>query len=377
MVALFAVVPVLRAQQVIMKDGTVYSGYVSEQSPKSEKMTITYTSAEFCLPLDTLQITNYGDRVSIRCGNALYDNVTILEDGDRVTFKTYTSGSVIVTRRQIESISYPVNPLVNDVIRADYTYEGNMTGVIVGDYVKKVVGGKAKETVVGSYVKMDVGEKKKVISDGKIKIHSKVSVDKDKPLNVKMFPYLETYSVSNMPALTGAMISSNYQNGTVSFLTREGELVSFSMKEVSSISRIPNEEYTLPAEVDTVEVRVDNKIPKWLEVKADKKEMLSFSVEQLAQSLTIVTWESLYVSVIKDEKKKLNLSLIPFDPFSSKSGIMTLGKPEDLKKEALKPANQEIWSEREETCYENLKNGFYLLWDSAGKRVAPILMNNN
>lgn len=376
-----------------MKDGTVYSGYVSEQSPKSEKMTISYTSAEFCLPLDTLQITNYGDRVSIRCGNVTYDDVTILEDGDRVTFRTYTPGSVIVTRRQIESISYPVNPLVRDIVMADYQYEGSITEVIVGDYVKKVVGVKkekkpaangketevvkkeTREFVVGSYVKMDVGEKKKTISNEKIRSQTKVSVDKEKSLNVKMFPYLEIYKLNNMPTLTGALISSNYQDGTAIFLTREGAMMPISMEKVSSISRIPNEEYTLPVEVDTVEVRVDNKIPKWLEVKADKKEMLSFSVEQLVQSLTIVTWETLDVSVIKDEKKKLNLSLIPFDPFSSKSG--TLGKPEDIEKGAVIPSSQYTSSERKKTCYENLKNGFYLLWDSAGKRVAPILMNNN
>ena len=355
--ALLAAGAFLQAQEVKMKDGTKYTGYISEQSP-SGKAAVTYSTAQVTVPGDSLQITPNGDKTSIRWGKRFFDATEILEEGDLVTFKALTPGSVSVKLADIDRISYPFNTMVHDVVVADRSYEGNIT-----------------EVIVGKYVKMAVNNKTVVIADKNIHSQTKVAVDKEKSLNIKMFPYLDVYEVKNMPTLTGALISQNYLDGSAIFLTKEGALMPISMEKISSIRRIPNDAYddSVPVEADTVDVRINNKAVKWLEAKIDKKEVVTFKVDVESIPESIMALDNKVTLSASDEK--LNLALIPFDLFSSKSGSYTLGKLADLAKNALESSNSSTVLDRKITVFENVKPGFYLLLDSANKRVSPLLIN--
>ncbi len=355
--ALLAAGAFLQAQEVIMKNGTIYTGYVSEQSPSSNKATVTYTAAQYTVPGDSIQISRSKDNITARWGKSFADSVEILEDGDLVTFLAYGKKSVTVKLSDIERITYLANSKVHDVMVADRSYEGNI-----------------KEVIVGKYVKMDVDEKTIVVADKNIRSQTKVSVDREKSLNVNMFPYLDVYEVKNMPTLTGVLISQNYIDGSAIFLTREGAMMPISMGNITNIRRIPNDAFddSVPVEKDTVDVRINNKVAKWIEAKIDKKEVVSFSVEKLPESILSVTENTVSVNV---NENRSSLALIPFDPFSSKSGTLTLGKLEDLAKKALESNNSYPMFERKVTVYESVKPGFYLLLDSTNKRVAPVLVN--
>ena len=355
--ALLATGAFLQAQEVTMKNGTIYTGYVSEQSPSSNKATVTYTAAQYTVPGDSIQISRNNTAATVRWGNNYTDSAEILEEGDLVTFMVTNPGSVNVKLSDIERITYLANPAVHDVVVADRSLEGYIL-----------------EVIVGKYVKMDVDGSIIVVADRKIRSQTKVSVDREKSLNIKMFPYLDVYEVKNMPTLTGALVSQNFLDGSAIFLTREGAMMPISMGNITNIRRIPNEAFddSVPVEKDTVDVRINNKVAKWIEAKIDKKEVVSFSVEKLPESILSVTENSVSVNV---NESKSALALIPFDPFTSKSGTLTLGKLDDLAKKALVPTTSYTMFERKVTVHEPVKPGFYLLLDSSNKRVAPILVN--
>ncbi len=345
----------LSAQEVALKNGTLYTGYVSEQTPAG-KVCITYSGAQFSAPGDSLKVYSNGDNTQIRWGDKFFESVYILEEGDMVTFQTYQSGSVYVKLADIDWISYPYMESVRDVVvTSEQTYEGHIM-----------------ETVVGKYIKMNVNDRVVTISDKKIRSQSRVSADKEKSLNIKMFPYLDVYDVKDMATLTGALVSQNFVDGSAIFLTRDGSLMPLSVSKITGIRKVPNEAYddTAPVEADTVDVRINGKPALWLEAKIDKKkEIVSFSIKDLGKNILAVT--DSYVSVNMVEKK--DMMLVPFDPFSAKSQSITLGKASELAEDvAIKPSSAMTSLGRKIMEYDEVKPGFYLVVDVKGARVAPL-----
>lgn len=348
---------IAQAQEVKLNNGTVYSGYVSEQNP-SGRACITYTNATFTIPGDSLSVYSSGGRTEIRWGKNVFESVDILEEGDLVTFATNRPGSIYVKVADIERICYPYSDVIHDVVVADKTYEGTIL-----------------ETIVGKYLKMDVDGRIITIADNKIRSQSKVSIDRNKILNIKMFPYLDIYEVKDMSTLTGALISQNFQNGSAIFLTQEGSLMPLTVSKITSIRKIPNNAYEAVSgsevDNDVVDIRINSLEPIWLEAKIDKKkEVVSFSVKDLGKSILAVADD--YVTVNVKEGGE-DLMLVPFEPFSAKSNIITLGKIGDLHENvALTPSSSYTTLGRKVTEYNKVEPGFYLVVDVEGKRVAPI-----
>lgn len=355
--AALTVAGLAQAQEVKLKTGAVYSGYVSEQNP-SGRACITYTNATFTIPGDSLSVYSSGDRTEVRWGKNVFESVDILEEGDMVTFTTNRPGSIYVKVSDIERISYPYSEVIHDVVVADKSYEGTIV-----------------ETIVGKYLKMEVDGRIITIADNKIRSQSKVSVDRNKNLNVKMFPYLDIYEVKDMSTLTGALISQNFLDGSAIFLTREGSLMPLTVSKITSIRKVPNDAYeAAPVSVeedDAVDVRINGNPAIWLEAKIDKKkEVVSFSVEDLGKSILAVTDDFVAVNVKEGGK---DLILVPFEPFSAKSHTITLGKVGDLQEDvALKPSTSYASLGRKVTEYDKVEPGFYVFVDVEGKRVAPI-----
>lgn len=353
--ALFAAGLTLQAQEVALKNGALYTGYVSEQNT-SGNARITYTAARFTAPGDSLQIYSTNDRTEIRWRNRIFESVELLEEGDMVTFETTQPGTVSIKVSDIEWISYPCSDAIRDVVVAtDKSY----TGFLV-------------ENVVGKYVKMDVDGRMVTIADSKIRSQSKISADKDKSLNIKMFPYLDIYEIKGMPTLTGALISQNYTDGSAIFLTRDGSLMPLAVDKITNIRKIPNEAYdvSVPEEKDTVDVRINGSPAKWLDVKIDKKEVVTFKMDDLTKNMVAVPDN--FVAVNRQEGKPA-LMLLPFDPFAAKTTAVRLGKLSELEDGIqVKPSTTSTTLGRSITEYEKVEPGFYLLLDKDGSRVAPL-----
>jgi hypothetical protein len=346
----------LHAQEVILKDGTTYSGYISEQTTDG-KACITYTSAIFTVPGDSLSLYQSDTRNEVRWKQRTFDDVDILEEGDWVTFQTFHPGSIYVAIKDIERITYAPLAHIHDVVVADRTYEGYIV-----------------ENVIGKCTKMDVDGKIIVIATDKIKSQSKVTIDRDKSLNIKLFPFLDVYDIKGMPTITGALITQNFVDAQVIFLTKDGSLMPLSMDKITNTRRIPNDSFddSLPVAVDTVDYRINTLVPKWIDVMIDKKEVVSLPVDSLIKNTLSIQDSMLMV----DAKENLEeLVLVPFNPFNFKSGVINLGKMEDLVAKTPRPSSTATSLGRRETCYEKLEVGFYLLLDKKGKRVAPVWIN--
>lgn len=358
LVCILASFVLANAQEVRLKDGTIYSGYVSEQLPGGN-ICITFDNVRYSVPGDSLQINYSGDSVaSIYWGDKYFDNFDIWEEGDLVSFTSYVPGVAHVKLSDVKSITFACNDLVNDVIVAGRTYEG------------KII-----ENVVGMYTKMLVDDKVVVLAKNKITSQTKVAVDKEKSLNIKMFPFRDVYEMQKMPTLTGALISQNHADGSAIFLTREGSLMPLMVNKITCIRKIPNDMYdnSVPVEVDTVDVRINGEEAKWIPVMIDRRGDISFRLKDITDSIMMVDEPSIVVSVKKDMTQ--TLSLLPFNPFTGKSDIYDLGKREDWAIKVLRPSSTVTETERVITEYNQIEAGFYLLLDVSSKAVAPIWVN--
>ena len=356
--AAFASILLSKAQEVMLKDGTIYSGYVSEQLT-SGQVCITYSNARYVVPGDSLHIS-YGsdEKVTLRWGDRYYDDVDIWEEGDLVSFTTYSPGSVYVSATDLQSIRFPYNELVHDVVVAGKTYEGNITEIVVGKYTKMLVDGKVV-----------------VLAQKNITSQTKVSINREKSLNINMFPYLDIYEMQNFPTLTGALISQNYMDGSAIFLTKEGALMPIIVGKITAIRKMPNDLYDELAAVeeDTVEVRINGEEAQWLSVHVDKRGEVSFPLKELTGSLMMAWDQTIVVSVKKDLPQAL--VLLPFDPFSSRSETFNLGKREDWTLKVIRPSSTAMEGDREVKEYNQASPGFYLLYNPIEKAIAPIWAN--
>lgn len=355
---MIAGVPFAHAQEVILKDGTVYSGYVSEQLP-SGRVCINYTNATYSVPGDSLHFT-YGsdDKVVLRWGDRFFDDALIWEEGDLVKFTAPTPGTVYVKMSDLQSIRYPINEQLHDVVVAGKTYEGNII-----------------ETVVGKYTKIKVGDKIIVLANNKITSQTKVSVDKERSLNIKMFPYLDIYEMQKSPSLTGALISQNHTDGSAIFLTKEGALMPIMVNKITAIRKMPNDLYEERGamEKDTVEVRINGEEARWLPVVVARKDEVSFPLNDLTSTLMMINDKTIDISVLKSSSN--SLILIPFEPFSAKSDVYNLGKREDWTTKVIRPSSTASDEQREITEYKEVASGFYLLLNLAKKAIIPIWVN--
>ena len=342
----------IHAQQVTLRDGTVFDGYVSQQSRTGDAC-ITYTAACYTVPGESVKLTRHDDACDIFWDGSTYRGVEILEEGDLVTFRVNVEGKVDIKVADIERIAYNPTPGVHDVVVAGESYEG----VIV-------------ENIVGKYIKLEMSGRKVVLAKNKITSQSKVSADKSKMLNIKLFPYLEEYEVEDMPKMTGVLVSTNNKDGSAILMGTDGTMIPISIGKIVSTKRIPNEAYDKPdEEQQPVDILVCGRAPKWMAVSTDYWGDYTIRASALAENITPVFGDYIYINSAEDRP---SLQLVPFDPFSPRNDNLSFGSSDDLNFHAIQASSVVATQGRQDTEFAGLEQGFYILWDIAERRVAPI-----
>ena len=231
---------------IYLKDGSRYHGYVAEQTPKGE-ITIhyvwsvhTYLSSEI-----NKKVVQKDSTINIVVGERQFRNVSILTEGDMVTFKREAEGDFTLKKSEIAKTVRPVNDAIYDVVETirKEKYRGHIVEIEPGKSIQMV---RDNGTLV--YL-LQKNLKKKSLE----RVCSNTSL-------ISQSPFMETYVMKNGEAFTGIIASQRYDNGQIILLTSNGQEESINLKDVSKISKKPMPEYvTVPSNLGKNQLRLNGR----------------------------------------------------------------------------------------------------------------------
>lgn len=351
---------------IIMKNGTVYEGYISELSTKGD-FWIKAFSSTMTFDKDSITIISSGNSASVRFKNQSFNDVVILEDGDIVKFRSDHETIIQTKKSEVEKVLKPIVPNVIDVIIADKSYEGNII-----------------ETAYGKYTKILTGDKKHVVKSKNIKSQSrKTEAEGREALDMTLFPYLDEYEMKDKSVVTGILVSQNMADGALIFKTKEGALLPLNYGNIVKVKKIVNNNYNkMVYPVDTAamaemyinetEVRLADSSAfksamKPAETILEKGDIVCLPVAA-GKDLIIIPGKD--ITVCKKEKVK-DFILVPFNPLDiTKNGNIRLGKADTLN--AIQPTNNDKEDGLLYIDYKNLNAGYYVLFNKKDSEAIPL-----
>ena len=344
---------------IIMKNGTVYEGFISEQSTKGD-VWIKAATSTMTFDRDSISINSTEGSTTVSFKKQLFNDVTILEDGDIVTFRCNYQALVQTKMSEVDKVLKPVVPNVLDVVTADKTYEGSIV-----------------ETAFGRYLKILSGDKKHVIKSKNIKSQSrKTEAEGRENLDVTLFPYLDVYEMKDKSVVSGILISQNMSDGSLIFKTENGTLLPLNLKNIDKVRKVVNNNYKeVVYPIDTAamaDLYINDFEVEPLQGFYDKKtDIVSVPVE-MGSGMILIPGKD--VTLCQKEKAKAKMKeyiLVPFNPLESvKNGLIRLGKTGSLS--FVNPTVVEKQDGLVYTDYKNLNAGYYILYDKKDQMIIPL-----
>lgn len=339
---------------IIMKNGTVYEGIISEQTPKGD-VWIKAASSTLTFDRDSISINSTDGTTSIRFKNQMFNDVEILEDGDIITFRCNHETLVQTKLSEVDRVLKPVVPNVLDVIIADKSYEGSIV-----------------ETAFGRYNKILSGNKKYVIKNKKVKSQSrKTEAEGRENLDVTLFPYLDVYEMKDKSVVSGILVSQNMSDGALIFKTESGALLPLNFSNIAKVRKVVNNNYkevVYPLDTASMASLSINDIEaKPIEVIYEKADIVCVPVAT-GEDMILIPGKD--VTLCQKEKVK-EYVLVPFNPLEGlKNGYIRLGKAETLS--SVKPTLVEKQDGLTFTDYKDLKAGYYILFNKEEGKIIPL-----
>ena len=342
------------AWKIFLKDGSVYNGFISEQS-QSGDVTISFTGFQYTAPKDSIEVYAFGENQSVKIANATYNNVDVLEEGDYVTVLVKDGGAVAVPFAKLERIVYPVVPDLEDVVT---TKEASYTGHIV-------------ERVFGKYLKMLVDGKKRVVAENKIVSLGKIAAGGKTDISVEQSPLLDVYYLKDRPQVTGLLLTQNYADGTALFKTREGGLEYLKVSNILRTSKIKNPSFKEPEEPIEGDVVINKSPANWMEATIEK----GVFILDLELGNWLICVHSGEVTVLVADGSE-DLELFRFNPYEckydSKKAVLKI-KEDDIRRQVIEVDHvTKLGENRAQYFYHDVEPGFYILWNSKEDLIIPI-----
>ena len=342
---------------IIMKDGTRHKGYISEQTPKGDIVITAFTSV-ISLGRDSISVSTFDESTIIKCGKEVFSNVTILEDGDLVTFERDQKTLVPAKIGDVEKVIKFQTPFVRDIIQADRVYEGVIT-----------------ENVMGKFVKIKTDDMAYVISNKNIKGQSrKTDAPGRENLDMTVFPLLDVYEMKDKSTVTGLLVSQNMGDGSLIFKTSEGALLPLNLANITKVRKIENpnfKEVVVPVDTSLMADITINKLDVTpADVMYEKTDILCLP---LMTGNDMVMIEEDDITVVSKEWMPI-YELIPFNPLEGlKNDYIRVGKvtmleailPETLHEDGLRKA-----------VYRDVQPGYYILYNEEDHKAIPLWVVN-
>ena len=212
---------------IYMKDGTVYHGYISSQKMNGD-ITIHYVSV--IRTLEGASVFSEGDgKGVVMTGDRRYSDVDILEYGDMVTFRDEFESDEHTHISQIEKTVRPILKGFLDIITTkNDKYQGNIVETVPGKSVKML---RQNGTVAVILQKNIVSQQRAVL---------------DKTLGiVSQSPFIDSYLLKDGNTVSGVLTSQDSSSGLLIVTDASDNNRPCDIKNISVINKVFRDGFTV------------------------------------------------------------------------------------------------------------------------------------
>ena len=220
-------------EDIYLKDGSVYHGYIAEQTVATGQVVIEYIWADYTFDGDKVLLSQFDDPVtSLIADGKAYSNVKVLETGDLVTFRVLNGGTFQVKSSEIVKTERPVYEGIYDLVTLRNTQQQHKGHII--------------ETVPGKSIKL-VTDNGKVINllQKNIALQQRECKNKEKFNIVMQSPFSEEYVMKNGNVFKGVLVTQDNSSGLLTLSDNKGNPVAFLLKDIQIIRKVARPDFTI------------------------------------------------------------------------------------------------------------------------------------
>ena len=347
---------------IFMKDGTVYHGYISEQKMNGD-IIIKYVSVTRTIEGATV-LPNGDGKVLVITPGRRYSDVFILEEGDVVTFKQDFESETNANISQIEKIDRPVIKGIIDIITTkDDKYQGNIVETVPGKYLKL-----RKQN--GDLV---------VILQKNILIQQRAAQDRSLSI-VSQSPFMDSYQLKSGATVSGILTSQDSSSGLLIVTEASDITFPFEMKNIQVINKVFRPDFTVvPSGLEKNVLRLNGGVYEGITATVKSSAVYVPSNEHLPWF--VMSPGSLTVEMDVDLTKGVNdksspYSLFEFNPGKSDDdGFYRLNGIKNLGKITIPPDSSDKKGPLATYVYDNLRSGIYALLNTKTYMIFLIWVN--
>ena len=355
---------------IYLTDGTVYHGYISRQSGSERE--ITYVSVTYTFE-NAKVVPAYrdskDDKATVEANGRYYLDVTILEEGDVVTFRDDSGGRCIVQRSQIAKTVSPATEGIKDIIttKRGETYRGHIVESVPGKTVKmRLDNGR---TVVILRSNMDSQQREK--SDPAL-------------TTVSQSPFLERYVLNNGQEISGILTSQSYTTGLL-ILTEPSERgLPFSTSDIETVFKDLRPDFTVAVPpIDKDKLKVNGSVYEGIEPtfsKGSKGNVITVPTDGPLPFVVVFYGEPLVVEMnselVPEASEASPYSFVSMTPHQESEEFFRINTNKNKDdKMTIKPTDTKVEGETTKFIYEHPERGLYALMSTTLMKILFVWVN--
>lgn len=345
-------------QDIYLKDGTVYHGFISKQTPDND-IYITYHSVTYTR--ENAIVIPTGDpgdsKVMVKTDNEIFSDVVLLQDGDVAIFRKDLESPLIKlsNMREVEKIVYPVVDGIRDIFT---TISGKKYS---GHLLEKAPG--RSRTIL-----QDNG-KKAVLRQSNLVMHQREA--KDKSLSItSMSPFLDKYEYLGT-TVSGILTSQSFTDDLLIVTDPAGNTLAIKLDNVGDIYTEVMEEFTVvKPQMGDKEIRINDKVREGFEVAMKNSHILIPAKERLP----FINVESgkLVLEVNNDVPP---YGLFVFNPIPDGDDQIKIDQKKTNDKVTITPDEAQKGRTTTKFVYDDVTSGFYALYNTTTKIIFLLWVN--
>lgn len=220
-------------EDIYLKDGNVYHGYIAEQNVANGEIVIAYNWAEYTFDGSRVDLFEFDEpATSLIVDGKTYTNVKVLERGDVVKFRLQEEGRLWTKSSEIQRIVRPV-------------YDG-IVDLLTMKNSNQPVRGHIIETQPGKSIKL-VQDNGRIVNlqQKNIALQQRECKNKDRYNIVMQSPFSEEYVMKDGTTYKGVLVAQNNDSGLLTLSDNKGNPVPFFQKDIRLIRKTARPDFTI------------------------------------------------------------------------------------------------------------------------------------
>lgn len=227
--------------EIYLKDGSIYHGYISQQLNTGE-IEIIYDWAIHSFDSSDATVNKVENGAIVAVNNRVYGNIELLAEGDVISFKDLSGGSLDSMTSEIVKTVRAITPAMNDLIKMK-------DGRVYRGHIVEVVPGKTMTIQQDNGVPVVIYSKN-ILTNARERKAKELSY-------VSQYPFFEEYELKNGVKYTGLRVNQDYTRGSIMFNDVTDIPNSFDLSEVKVIRKSVG--MSVPDKMEDTEVLINGK----------------------------------------------------------------------------------------------------------------------